>query len=46
MTAMKSPKTVALLSLKVVVSVALFWWLFHRLQWSTIAPVLESVGPM
>ncbi len=45
MSAVKSPKTVALLALKVLVSVALFWWLFHRLQWSTIAPVLGHADP-
>ena len=41
----RSPRAVLLLSLKVVVSVALFWWLFHRLQWSTIGPTLGHARP-
>ncbi len=45
MSAGRSPRTIALLSLKVLVSVLLFWWLFRRLQWSTIGPVLGQADP-
>lgn len=45
MSAGKSPRAVLLLGAKVVVSVVLFWWLFHRLQWSTIGPTLGHAKP-
>ncbi len=41
----RSPKTVLLLAGKVLVSVALFAWLFRRLQWSEIGPVLGHADP-
>lgn len=42
----RSPRAVALLSAKVVVSAALFWWLFHRLQWASIGPTLGHAAPV
>ena len=45
MSAGRSPRTIALLTLKVLVSVALFVWLFRRLQWSAIGPVLRHADP-
>ena len=41
MSAGRSPRTIALLALKILVSVALFVWLFRRLQWSSIGPALR-----
>ncbi len=46
MSAGKSPKAIALLTAKVVVSVALFWGLFHRLQWASIGPTLSHADPV
>jgi len=41
----RSPRAVALLAVKVLVSVVLFAWLFRRLQWSAIGPALGHADP-
>jgi uncharacterized protein (TIRG00374 family) len=41
----RSPRTIALLAAKVLVSVLLFAWLFRRLQWSAIGPALRHADP-
>jgi uncharacterized protein (TIRG00374 family) len=41
----RSPRTIALLSAKVLVSVLLFVWLFRKLQWSAIGPALRHADP-
>lgn len=41
----RSPKAIALLSLKVVVSVLLFAWAFRRVSWDSIGPVLGHANP-
>ena len=38
----RSPKTVLLLTAKVVVSLLLFGWLFRRVQWAQIGPALGN----
>lgn len=40
-----SPRAIAILSLKVLVSVALFVWLFQRVQWDGIGPTLGEASP-
>lgn len=45
MSAGRSPRTLALLGVKVLVSVLLFAWLFKRLQWSAIGPALGHADP-
>ncbi len=45
MSAGRSPRTVALLTAKVLVSVLLFAWLFRKLQWSAIGPALRHADP-
>ena len=41
----RSPRAIALLAAKVLVSLALFGWLFRRLQWSAIGPALGHADP-
>jgi len=41
----RSPRTVLLLTAKVVVSLLLFGWLFRRVQWSQIGPALRQADP-
>src|SRR5262249_41383881 len=41
----RSPRTIALLAAKVLVSVALFGWLFRRVQWASIGPALGHADP-
>ena len=41
----RSPRTIALLTAKVLVSVLLFAWLFRKLQWSAIGPALRHADP-
>ena len=41
----RSPRTIALLTGKVLVSLLLFAWLFRRLQWSAIGPALRHADP-
>jgi hypothetical protein len=40
-----SPRAIALLTGKVLVSVALFAWLFQRVDWSAIRPTLGHAAP-
>jgi uncharacterized protein (TIRG00374 family) len=42
----RSPRTIALLTAKVLVSVLLFAWLFRKLQWSAIGPALRHADPV
>ena len=46
MIAGRSPRTLALLTAKVLVSVLLFAWLFRKLQWSAIGPALRHADPV
>ena len=41
----RSPRTVVLLTAKVVVSLLLFGWLFRRVQWAQIGPALRHADP-
>ena len=41
----RSPRTVLLLTAKVVVSLLLFGWLFRRVQWAQIGPALRHADP-
>jgi len=41
----RSPRTVLLLTAKVVVSLILFGWLFRRVQWAQIGPALHNADP-
>ena len=41
----RSPRTVLLLTAKVVVSILLFGWLFRRVQWAQIGPALHNADP-
>lgn len=41
----RSPRAIALLALKVVVSVLLFAWAFRRVSWDSIGPVLGHANP-
>ena len=41
----RSPRTVLLLTAKVVVSLLLFGWLFRRVQWAQIGPALGHADP-
>ena len=45
MSAGRSPRTVLLLTAKVVVSLLLFGWLFRRVQWAQIGPALGNADP-
>ncbi len=45
MSAPTSWRTALLLAAKMVVSVALLWFLFHRLQWANIGPTLGHADP-
>ena len=46
MSAGRSPRTLLLLTAKVLVSVLLFVWLFRKLQWSAIGPALRHADPV
>jgi len=44
-TALPRPRAALLLAAKIGVSLALFGWLFRRLQWSAIGPALSHADP-
>jgi len=43
--AVRSPKTMLLLAAKLAISIALFAWLFHRVQWASVRGAIGHAHP-